>query len=243
LQNKVLAIIWDYDGTLVDSRKRNLNVTRKIIREILGKDAQNFPVLKTLENYYSAHTKAINWREFYKSSFGLNEQQIDEAGRMWTECQLEDNSSTPIIKGVEEIIIELSNLPQGIVSQNSKSQIIRSLKQRNILSYFKSIIGYEEVDLKSQKPDPEGLLLCLEILTDLKPGLVFYIGDHETDVLCVLNANNILKEKKTGIKIICIGALYSYSADTSAWRSRPDYEVRDTGNILSIIRGFNHQNK
>ena len=51
--NKVLAIIWDFDGTLVDTHHKNLNVTRRIIEQIKQKRADNFPVLISLENYIS----------------------------------------------------------------------------------------------------------------------------------------------------------------------------------------------
>jgi len=80
----ILAVIWDFDGTLVDSWQKNLNVTRKIISKILGKESIKFLVLNSLRDYHEAHIKASNWREFYKESFGLTEQQTNEAGGMWT---------------------------------------------------------------------------------------------------------------------------------------------------------------
>lgn len=34
----IKAIIWDYDGTLADTRLKNLNVTIKIIKSIVATD-------------------------------------------------------------------------------------------------------------------------------------------------------------------------------------------------------------
>ncbi len=79
---KICAIIWDYDGTLVDSRQKNLNVTRKIVSKILKGDPKEIPALNSLSNYHQAHIKATNWREFYESSFNLKDDQVDEAGKM-----------------------------------------------------------------------------------------------------------------------------------------------------------------
>lgn len=239
---KICAIIWDYDGTLVDSRQKNLNVTRKIVSKILSGDPTDIPALGSLSNYHQAHIKATNWREFYKESFGLTEEQTDDAGRMWTEYQLNDNTPIPFINGVKEVIIELGGLPQGIVSQNSRENIIQYLDEKNLLFYFKSVIGYEEVDLDKQKPNPEGLMMCIERLTDFKPGVVIYIGDHETDVQCALNANNILSENNPKIKIISIGAFYGFDVNTSGWSVLPDYQIQNAADIKSIVNNFNGEN-
>ena len=239
---KVLSIIWDYDGTLVDSRQKNLNVTRKIVSQILKGDPTEIPALSSLTNYHQAHIKATNWREFYKESFGLTEEQTDDAGRMWTGYQLEDQTSIPLFDGVGEAIISLHGFPQGIVSQNSRENIIQYLMQKNLLSYFESVIGYEEVDLDKQKPNPEGLMMCIEKLTDFKPGIVIYIGDHESDVQCALNANNILRKNNPEIRIISIGAFYGFNVDTSDWSVLPDYQVKNAADIKSIINKFNGEN-
>jgi HAD superfamily hydrolase (TIGR01549 family) len=239
---KIIAIIWDYDGTLVDSRQKNLNVTRKIVSQILKRDPKEIPALSSLTNYHQAHIKATNWREFYKDSFGFDENQTDDAGRMWTAYQLEDQTTIPLIDGIKEVIIELDGLPQGIVSQNSRENIIHYLKEKNLISYFKSIIGYEEVDLAKQKPNPEGLMICIEKLTDFKPGVVIYIGDHETDVRCTVNANNILSENKKDIKIVSFGAFYGLNVDTSGWGVLPDYQIKSASDIKNIIDNFNGKN-
>ena len=142
LKNKVLAIIWDFDGTIADSRQKNFSVTKKLMNDIVNQDLQNFHVLNSLSNYHSAHTKATNWREFYRESFGLSEEQIDEAGRLWTEYQLNDHTPVPLIDGVAAAIRKLSKYPQGIVSQNSKENIIRYLKEKNIFNHFQTVVGY-----------------------------------------------------------------------------------------------------
>jgi len=235
---KIQAIIWDYDGTLVDTRQKNLNVSRKIIDKISEAGWNNFAVLQFLENYHMAHTKATNWREFYKQSFGFNDNQIDEAGKMWTGYQLEDQTKIPLIDGVEDVIKSLQSYPQGIVSQNSREIIYKYLKEKNLISYFNTVIGYEEVELSRQKPFPDGLLMCVDKLTDSKPGVVIYIGDHETDARCAENANNILIDSKKDIKIVSVGAFYGFNVNTSEWKLQPDYKAMKAEDIINIISVF-----
>lgn len=236
---KVLAIIWDYDGTLVDTRLKNLNVSRKIIDKVSEGGWKGFPVLQTLENYHIAHTKATNWREFYKQSFGFIDKEIDEAGKMWTGYQLEDQTPIPLIDGVEETVKSLQSFPQGIVSQNSREIINQFLKEKDLISYFNTIVGYEEVDLSRQKPHPDGLLMCIEKLTDSIPGVVIYIGDHETDARCAINANNIFINSKEDIKIVSVGAFYGFNVDTSDWSVLPDYQIQRAGDIIDVINNLN----
>jgi HAD superfamily hydrolase (TIGR01549 family) len=229
------AIIWDYDGTLVDTRHKNMNVTKKIIENTTQTDASEFPALQSLENYYQANRKTSNWRELYRQEFNLTEMQIDQAGRMWTAYQLDDDTEVVLYEGIDSVIGDLSQFPHGIVSQNSKSSIAQLLEKKHLLSFFKYIVGYEEVDLKKQKPEPDGLLSCLEKLSAMKSGYVCYIGDHETDVLCVRAANRALQQDNVKVKIFSIGACYDSETDTAAWNIRPDFEAHKVEDILEIV--------
>jgi HAD superfamily hydrolase (TIGR01549 family) len=231
----IKAIIWDYDGTLVDTLHKNLNVTKNIIGCITGTDALAFPALRSLANYSIANRRTSNWRELYRQEFNLTENQIDEAGQLWTAYQLNDNTEVSFYEGIEAVICDLAEFPHGIVSQNSKSSITQNLEKKNLLPFFKYIVGYEEVDLKKQKPEPDGLLSCMEKLSALESGYVCYIGDHETDIQCVSAANRALQEDNLNARIFSIGACYNIGADTSAWNARPDFEAREAADILEII--------
>jgi HAD superfamily hydrolase (TIGR01549 family) len=208
ISSKICAVIWDYDGTLVDSRQKNFNVTKKILKKIAG-DYSGFQVLSSINNYTYSHLKATNWREFYRDEFNLTDEEIDKAGRLWTEYQLSEDTKVPIINGLGKVIKLLKKLPQGIVSQNSKENIIKNIKKFDLGSYFSSIIGYEEVDLRKQKPDPEGLLICIRQLCESNAGIVFYIGDHETDLETAKRANQYFGENKIEITVSSIAAAYS----------------------------------
>ena len=233
----IRAIIWDYDGTLVDTRHKNLNVTRNIIESIIETDAEEFSALRSLENYSLANRRASNWRELYRQELNLTEKQIDEAGRLWTAYQLNDNTEVAFYEGIEAVISDLSKFPHGIVSQNSRSGIMQNLEKKQLLPFFKYIVGYEEVDLKKQKPEPDGLLSCMEKLSAIESGYVCYIGDHETDVRCVRAANRVLQEENVNVKIFSkIGACYESGMDTSTWNTRPDFARAQTvEDILKIV--------
>ena len=234
-EKSIRAIIWDYDGTLVDSRQKNLNVTRKIIEKVSGKEADSFPLLRSVDIYHQVAMETMNWREFYRDEFQLKEDQIDEAGGLWTKFQLSDETPVTAFRGIHEVISFAGQYPQGIVSQNSKSNVMRQLGKENLSRHFSSIIGYEEVELNKQKPHPEGLLKCIEQLIHLGEGTVFYIGDHETDILCAVNTNKALKESGNNLNVITIGALYGTGTQTDNWSVQPDYVAQTVGDLLEYI--------
>ena len=231
----IRAIIWDYDGTLVDSRQKNLNVTRKIIEKVSGKEAGRFSLLQSMETYQKVTMEMMNWREFYRDQFQLTEDQIDEAGGLWTKFQLSDETPVTVYSGIHEVISSAGEFPQGIVSQNSKSNVMRQLERENLSRHFSSIIGYEEVGFNNQKPHPEGLLKCMEQLFDMKEGNIFYIGDHETDILCARNTNEALKDSGKNLNVITIGALYGTGTQTDNWSVQPDYVAQTVGDLLEYI--------
>lgn len=237
-KRNIRAVIWDYDGTLADTRSKNLNVTRQIVARVTGTNSNEYTALQSLTNYNLAITRTANWRDLYKQEFGFTDRQTDDAGGLWTEYQLQDKTLVPFYGGIPEVIRELQNLTHGIVSQNSRHVIARQLSDNELNDYFASVIGYEAVPFAKQKPQPDGLILCIEELTQLSPGKVLYIGDHETDARCAFNANQIFRDKDIDIVVISVGAFYSDGTDDSNWSIKPNFKARDIKDIIKIIHYF-----
>ena len=234
----VIAIIWDFDGTLADTSRRNLSVTKAIVETVTGKSAREFDTLKSLANYDSAVSRAVNWRDLYIHDLGLTERETDDAGKLWTEYQLKDHTSTPVYEGIAEVLVALSHVPHGIVSQNSRANIIEILEGSDIARYFRVIVGYEEVDYGKEKPEPDGILSCVDKLTPLKQGNVFYVGDHESDFQCAANANRVLRSNELDVRVVSVAALYGSSKNDSAWPIRPDFSAKTPQEITNIVHNF-----
>jgi len=235
LNESIKAIIWDYDGTLVDTRLKNYNVTKKIIKDITGCDPNTYPALQSVEKYILANYISENWREMYRREFGMNEDQIDYAGKLWTPYQLKNRTPVPFFNGIPEVIQALKPFPQGIVSQNSKNGIIQQLQDHHLSEFFSCVIGYEEVSLNKQKPEPDGLLLCIEKLASSHSGYIVYIGDHETDMICAHKASQRIQNSKPGLNLITIGAFYGFFADDSGWSYKPDFITKKPEDIIQVI--------
>lgn len=184
VKQHIRALIWDFDGTLVNTMARNYHVNRRIAEQLLGEQAARIPALRDLETYVQVNRSTTNWRSFYAEVFGYRPEQIDQAGALWTPFQLNDPTPTPLFPGMHEMIQQFQHVSQFVVSQNSSQLIRRSLEEQGVLSHFQHIVGYEEVARERQKPAADGVFLCLGELTMPEPGRVVFIGDHTTDVQC-----------------------------------------------------------
>ena len=238
MSENIKAIIWDYDGTLVDSRIKNLNVTRRIIEKATGKEYTDFPALANLADFEKAHQQSKNWRDFYYREFKFTEEQTNHVGTWWTEFQLSDNSKVELFPGVYQLLSSLKKYTQAVVSQNSRENILNLVKKQNLEDIITCVVGFEEVRINRQKPYPDGLLKCLEKVETLHDGILFYIGDHETDVQLAHNTNKYFNTDGSNLKIISIGAFYIFPTDTSSWKHKPDFEANSTKEVLDIINKF-----
>src|SRR5258706_12576798 len=130
---KVDAIIWDYDGTLVNSVPKNIDITKQILSDVVARlSGENLPVyLKSEKDYHIANHKSKNWQDLYRNYYGLTETETLTAGRLWAEYQLRNSTPVDLFPKIKHTINQL-HLPQGICSQNS-SENIRQVLANNQL--------------------------------------------------------------------------------------------------------------
>lgn len=232
------ALIWDFDGTLVDTRRRNLAVTREIVERVSGRGASEFRHLASLERYEQLNRRVANWREMYRDAFGFGEEEIDRAGRLWTEHQLRSDVPTPMFPGVAEALPRMPEVPQGIVSQNARENIEAVLEAEGLLGHFGSIVGYTDVSLQRQKPAPDALLRCLAALAPDAASTVLYVGDHVTDVRCAEAANQRLREDDRRLRIVTVAARFRASTDVGRWSPPPDHVARAPEDVVRLARSL-----
>jgi len=230
------VIVWDFDGTLADTRRRNYNVVRRLIAETTGRALDGIPALASPEIYDQVNRRYFNWRELYAQEFGFNEEETDRLGRLWGAYQLKDDTPAEIFEGIGEVLAGLRQARHGIVSQNARDQIARTLAGARLAEHFRVIVGYDEVDIKRQKPEPDGLLACLKELNELAPGRALYVGDHETDVRCARNAQRVLAARGFAVEVVSVAACFDGHAGPSAWTHQPDHVAWSPYQVVEIAR-------
>ncbi len=236
MRTPISAIIWDFDGTLVDTRQRNFNVVRRLLTDATEKSPDRIAALRSAEFYDGVTRRYANWRQLYVEEFGFSEEETDRIGRLWSRYQLSDDTPVTVFDGIREALAALTPVRHGVVSQNAEAQIRRTLDGAEIAHHFRFVIGYDGVHIKRQKPEPDGLLACLEALTGFSPARALYIGDHETDIKCAQNAQGVLRDRKLDVEIHSVAATFIDNGAPHEWHTRPDFVARHPRDLISIAR-------
>lgn len=232
------AILWDYDGTLADSSKKNIEVTIEILRRFIPDVDENVPeALASRTSYQDAYGKMSDWKELYRTCYGLDDEQIKAAGAMWSEAQLSNKTFSDIFSGMPEMLAALAPIPMGVCSQNGAEVIRRSLEHHGILKYFGAVVGYDEVPFDGQKPAPDAFFVCLDRLGIKKRGCRFiYVGDHSVDVAFGKNAETELKKSFPAAEVICVAVHHPglYADDDP--RFAPDFTANNSEQLFAVLK-------
>lgn len=234
MRQSLNAVVWDFDGTLVDTRQKNLNVTRYLTELVRGVPAEQCEALRSLADYERAVQRHNHWTDFYREELGMTEAEIDHAGGLWGAAQLEEPTVPESYTGIREVLEALDHLPHGIVSLNSRDNILRLVAALELGHFFAEVIGHEAFVPERHKPAPDALVECIDRLTDLRPGRVLYVGDHETDTLCVHNANAQFEASGIAVEVLSVCAVFGPHSDDSDWLATPHFRAADPRQIIEL---------
>ncbi|GLO60597.1 phosphatase [Vibrio sp. MACH09] len=234
---KLDAILWDYDGTLVNSVPKNIDITKTILSIVAPRlTGDNLPkYLRSEESYHEANHGAKNWQQLYVDYYGLTHDEMIVAGGMWAEHQEKNTTEVQLFDGIKHVVEKYSQLPHGICSQNSQNNIRRVLNSNGIEAPFKAIVGYDDVSNGNQKPHPFGGTKCVaSMLGEANDKLLMYIGDHEADTQFARNLQTALGGNN---KVVSVAAGYSRS-EPSTWTVKPDHIAYQVDDLLEIIAKY-----
>ena len=231
-----MAVIWDFDGTLVDSHPKNLSVNREIVQRITGREHTGFAALSSTEAYEQAVARSGNWRDFYAREFGFTEDDMHRAGELWPELQLADPTPHLPFDGIPEALDELAGVPQAILSQNDSRVVRQALGRAGLMQNFRSVFGHGELDRREQKPAGGGLLRCIRSLGLASDARVYFVGDHVTDAMAAQNARLLLNGNGgPHPEIVSVGVLFGASKGTR-WSVAPDHFVRNPPELVRLVQ-------
>lgn len=234
---KLDAILWDYDGTLVNSVPKNIDITKTILSIVAPhRTGEHLPVyLQSEQAYREVNHAAKNWQELYTKYYGLTEYEMLEAGKLWAEQQELNQTEVRLFDGIKTLIHQNPRIQHGICSQNSQLNIRRLLQENSMAEPFKSVIGYDDVAHSKQKPDPQSGIDCLrEIFGSNEYECLMYIGDHQADTLFARNLQSVIGDN---VKVVSVAVSYS-GAKPEGWYMRPDYIAKSVVELQSIITEF-----
>jgi pyrophosphatase PpaX len=158
------AVVWDYDGTLVDTRSTD----HAVVANLVARDPE---AAAGVELFWSTEGRPIV-------------ERIEQAwpGRRDQLLPLFDGGEPPrIFPGIRPVLRELRRreMPLAVVSSRRLGPLLRGLASSRLRPNFEVVVGLDTVH--APKPDPEGLLLALERM-GVTPSRAVVVGDRDVDL-------------------------------------------------------------
>jgi beta-phosphoglucomutase len=157
------AVIFDFDGVIVDSELLHFRAFNKI--------AAQFNIEIPKEQYF-ADFLGLNDREVFEILVDNHkltdykdktEQLVEQKTAVFKQLAASEGQ---IIDGVPDFLAMLDDnrIPMSICSGALEAEIIQILKASSLTDYFTTIVAADHVT--KGKPDPQGFLLALEQLNE-----------------------------------------------------------------------------
>jgi len=192
MSSKECVILFDLDGTLIDSTKAIVSSFNDSFR-YFGKSLPDKDIIcnligHTLEDMYI--------------SLGVDENRVDEFVKIYKSFyRKRSKQMTTLLPNAREAIIEASKFARlGIVTTKTARYSIELLEYMGLMEYFEVLVGRE--DVANPKPHPEPIEKALKLMNVKEKKSVWMIGDTCLDLKCAKSA-----------KVRSIGVLCGYGKE------------------------------
>lgn len=180
MSKKNIIILFDLDGTLIDSTEAILEsfdyAFKKHKFDFSGGDEEikshiGYPLDVMFSALGVEKNKVSDFVESYKENYRVISEQ-----------------KTVLLKYAKQAVQEASKFARlGVVTTKTTQYSIPLLKNLGIYEYFETIIGRQEV--KNPKPDPEPIEVALKNMGRESSRDIFMIGDTKLDLIAANRAN------------------------------------------------------
>ena len=175
----VRALIFDLDGTLIDSKQDLIHSVNAMLRE-LGRSA--LPE-ETISGYIGHGAPQLVSRALGDGCTEEERQRALEFFLRYYETHKMD--TTCAYPGVAETLEKLAGMPMAVLTNKPVRISVRILDAMGLVKYFRAIYGGNSFETK--KPDPLGADTILQE-TGVAAEEALMIGDSSIDILTGRNA-------------------------------------------------------
>jgi beta-phosphoglucomutase len=202
------AVIFDWDGTLADTRQVIVIAFQKALSEINCKVSNEY-----IERRIGIGA-ADTFRDLLRSAkMQFDEKLIQHLIERKSQLEIELTNQVKLFPGAKELLEALhGKVKMGLASMNNRSVIIHLLKANDLEKYFDAVLTAESIS--HSKPDPE---IFLKAASKLKtsPEKCVVIEDSIFGVKAAKSAN-----------MSCIAVLTGVYSKQELEREKPDLIVK-----------------
>jgi pyrophosphatase PpaX len=206
-------VLFDLDGTLIDSGSLILSSFRHATRTVLGRVIPDGVLMANV----GGHGLAAQMREF-------DEERADELVRVYREHNLAAYRAVTAFAGVEHVLAALHGEGRrlGVVTVKGRPAVDLTFELLPLGRFFATVVTGDDTD--RHKPDPHPLLLALERL-GADGQRAAYVGDSPFDIRAA---------KAAGMTSIAV-AWGGIHPEGRLEAERPDHVVSDPAELLHVL--------
>ncbi|GGJ54504.1 HAD hydrolase-like protein [Deinococcus roseus] len=203
-------VIFDFDGTLVDSRKVFLTVYNQLAR-------QNRFVPLTDDNLEAMRSLSIRER---CQQMGIPMYRLPWLGLQLAKQYRQHLDQIQFNPGIKEMLQDLHSRghPIWVLSSNSEDNIRQFFRQEGIESWLRGVYSSNRIFGKAQQ------LQQLMRREKVQKNDMLYVGDEERDILACQQA---------GVKIAAV--TWGYDPLSLLQKARPDVLISDPQELLGHL--------
>jgi pyrophosphatase PpaX len=207
----IKAVLWDLDGTILDTTELIFGSYRYALKKILSIEVSDVEMLSNFGE------PLINVMSKYSTD------RMDDLIESYREFNLKyhDDFVAPF-PGIVDVLANIARrgFKQAIVTSKTERLSRHGLNLFGLDGYFETIVGVESTDAHKPAPDPaiEGLKRL-----DVAPDEAIFIGDSRVDYLCAGGAN-----------VPFVFALWGPNPGAID-RNKADFAIEDPRDVLYII--------
>jgi len=196
------AVIFDLDGTLIDSKIDFRKMKRRNIRLLEASGVKQGLLTEEMLNYDIERRAIENLR-----TKGVSEEEIQrvfqKVAKVMNEIEIEAIEDAKLLDGVVETLEKLKTLGLkiGIITRSCREYANRILEKFDLEKLIEAVAARD--DVLKPKPDSEHPKYLMRLL-GVTPSETVLIGDHSMDALCAKNVEMrffLIPKRDTNFKV------------------------------------------
>ncbi len=212
LKKSLRAVLFDWDGTLLDSHHADTQAYLEMFHA-LGIDWG----VEELMRHYSP-----DWHCVYRAA-RLPRARWEEADRLWERFYRQQKPA--LLPGARSVVRALARrFTLGLVTSGSRARVHRQLRRFGFLELFAARVCSE--DSPRRKPHPAPLLVALRRL-GLAPDVCVYVGDSPEDMEMA---------RRAGVRAIAVPGPWATPQRLRA--ARPDAVLPSIGQLPRLLKSY-----
>lgn len=183
MSSRIAAVVFDWDGTLVDSKAVLVASFQETTSEVLGEPFPTEP--EDVERIIQ-----VRGQEAFAEIAGGDEDLYERIGTVFHRVYVERQRQIQLFPGAVETLAALraAGLGVGVATSKARSRLDIEAERTGIGALLDVSVSGDEVAVA--KPDPESVAAAIAAL-GADPAATLYVGDGPNDVIAAQGAGAI----------------------------------------------------